>query len=210
MSLLGFGDFACCSSVAVTHIIEKQKHALFVYLLHIDTLLYRMPNGVVFSFFLDTYCILTAAWHDDLRLSLQLHTRLHKLEQERRQQNVKRMEAYTQQVALEQLKVENKDKARLAQKLAELEVKSLLLQTMCWPLSARLCAFLCLLQLFALFVMLAPVMLTTDIFLLRHFVLLLGPRTQKVLLLYLLHNFLSSGSCFFHPIWRMDLFGNHC
>ncbi len=32
------------------------------------------------------------------------------------------MEAYTQQVALEQLKDENKDKARLAQKLAELEV----------------------------------------------------------------------------------------
>ena len=32
------------------------------------------------------------------------------------------MEAYSQQVALEQLKHENKDKARLAQKLAELEV----------------------------------------------------------------------------------------
>lgn len=32
------------------------------------------------------------------------------------------MEAYTQQVALQQLKDENKDKARLAQKLAELEV----------------------------------------------------------------------------------------
>ena len=59
------------------------------------------------------------------------------------------MEVYTQQVALEQLKVENKDKARLAQKLAELEVKSLLSQTMCWPLSAKLYAFLCLLQLFA-------------------------------------------------------------
>ena len=57
-----------------------------------------------------------------LMLSLQLHTRLHKLEQERRQQNAKKMEAYTQQVALEQLKDENKDRARLAQKLAELEV----------------------------------------------------------------------------------------
>ena len=57
-----------------------------------------------------------------LRLSLQLHTRLHKLEQERREQNANKMEAYTQQVALEQLKDENKDKARLAQKLAELEV----------------------------------------------------------------------------------------
>lgn len=52
---------------------------------------------------------------------LELHTRLHKLEQERREQNAKKMEAYTQQVALEQLKDENKDKARLAQKLAELE-----------------------------------------------------------------------------------------
>jgi hypothetical protein len=62
--------------------------------------------------------------HDGLRLSLQLHTRLHKLEQERRQQNANKMEAYTQQVALEQLKDENKDKARLAQKLAELEVLS--------------------------------------------------------------------------------------
>lgn len=52
---------------------------------------------------------------------LELHTRLHKLEQERRDQNAKKMEAYSQQVALEQLKHENKDKARLAQKLAELE-----------------------------------------------------------------------------------------
>ena len=52
MSLRGFGDFACCSSVAVTHITGEQKHALFVYLLHIDTLLHRTPNGVVFSFFL--------------------------------------------------------------------------------------------------------------------------------------------------------------
>lgn len=32
------------------------------------------------------------------------------------------MELYTQQVALEQLKAENKDKAKLAQRLAELEV----------------------------------------------------------------------------------------
>ena len=32
------------------------------------------------------------------------------------------MEAYAQQVALQQLKDENKDKERLAQKLAELEV----------------------------------------------------------------------------------------
>lgn len=32
------------------------------------------------------------------------------------------MEVYAQQVALQQLKDENKDKARLAQKLAELEV----------------------------------------------------------------------------------------
>lgn len=52
---------------------------------------------------------------------LELHTRLHKLEQERREQSAKKMEAYTQQVALQQLKDENKDKARLAQKLAELE-----------------------------------------------------------------------------------------
>ena len=57
-----------------------------------------------------------------LKLSLQLHTRLHKLEQERRQQSAQKLEVYTQQVALEQLKDENKDKARLAQKLAELEV----------------------------------------------------------------------------------------
>ena len=59
---------------------------------------------------------------NSLRVSLQLHTRLHKLEQERRDQNAKKMEAYSQQVALEQLKHENKDEARLAQKLAELEV----------------------------------------------------------------------------------------
>ena len=63
--------------------------------------------------------------NNSLRLSLQLHTRLHKLEQERREQNANKMEAYTQQVALEQLKDENKDKARLAQKLAELEVSSI-------------------------------------------------------------------------------------
>ena len=69
--------------------------------------------------------------HDGLRLNLQLHTRLHKLEQERREQNAKKMEAYTQQVALEQLKDENKDKARLAQKLAELEVLSLFLFRFC-------------------------------------------------------------------------------
>lgn len=66
-------------------------------------------------------CSMTAK-HDGLSLSLQLHTRLHKLEQERREQNAKKMETYTQQVALEQLKDESKDKARLAQKLAELEV----------------------------------------------------------------------------------------
>lgn len=53
---------------------------------------------------------------------MQLHTRLHKLEQERREQNAQKMELYTQQVALEQLKAENKDKAKLAQRLAELEV----------------------------------------------------------------------------------------
>lgn len=52
-----------------------------------------------------------------------MHTRLHKLEQERRNQSAKKMEAYTQQVAMEQLKDENKDKARLAQRLAELEVR---------------------------------------------------------------------------------------
>ena len=63
--------------------------------------------------------------NNSLRLSLQLHTRLHKLEQERREQNANKMEAYTQQVALEQLKDENKDKARLAHKLAELEVSCL-------------------------------------------------------------------------------------
>lgn len=55
---------------------------------------------------------------------MQLHTRLHKLEQERREQNAQKMELYTQQVALEQLKAENKDKAKLAQRLAELEVSS--------------------------------------------------------------------------------------
>ena len=71
------------------------------------------------------------AKHDSLRLSLQLHTRLHKLEQERREQNAKKMEAYTQQVALEQLKDENKDEARLAQKLAELEVLSPFLTRYC-------------------------------------------------------------------------------
>ena len=54
---------------------------------------------------------------------MQLHTRLHKLEQERRAQNVHKLEAYAQQVALEQLKDENKDKAKLAQKLADLEVR---------------------------------------------------------------------------------------
>ena len=53
---------------------------------------------------------------------MQLHTRLHKLEQERREQSAKKMETYAQQVALEQLKDENKDKAKLAQKLAALEV----------------------------------------------------------------------------------------
>ena len=75
-------------------------------------------------------CSLRCLFHDrkGLRLSLQLHTRLHKLEQERREQNAKKMEAYTQQVALEQLKDENKDKARLAQKLAELEVLSPFIQ----------------------------------------------------------------------------------
>ena len=40
------------------------------------------------------------------------------------------MEAYSQQVALEQLKDENKDKARLAQKLAELEVLQLCTQVL--------------------------------------------------------------------------------
>ena len=54
--------------------------------------------------------------------SVQLHTRLHKLEQERREQSAQKMELYTQQVALEQLRAENKDKAKLAQRLAELEV----------------------------------------------------------------------------------------
>lgn len=57
---------------------------------------------------------------------MQLHTRLHKLEQERREQNAQKMELYTQQVALEQLKAENKDKAKLAQRLAELEVNLVL------------------------------------------------------------------------------------
>ena len=62
----------------------------------------------------------------DLSQSVQLHTRLHKLEQERREQNAQKMELYTQQVALEQLKAENKDKAKLAQRLAELEVNLVL------------------------------------------------------------------------------------
>ena len=66
----------------------------------------------------------TIAWRCTcLRLSLQLHTRLHKLEQERRQQSAKKMDVYAQQVALLQLKDESTDKPRLAQKLAELEVR---------------------------------------------------------------------------------------
>lgn len=50
------------------------------------------------------------------------------------------MEAYTQQVALQQLKDENKDKARLAQKLAELEVS----QQEIIAAAAQVCSIKCL------------------------------------------------------------------